>query len=246
MVMKELIAPWRNWLSSDPSQVTESPDVALLGTDRNGEKRRSFDPFNMENSVRGAASMVGIARKQALREGAPEVKDETLRDFLKPLFCTMEINLATQRPNPGIAPAGVNPMDLTLAGLYLDTAALQGLSGGLVKGPTIEEVKAYASANNFDPDIYLQAVPSDSGTQTMMLMAYVMPMGPQDVSFIEARLFYAAGAVDYPNPIFSKRRCGLWKSIPTTPMSELKTAKAITEAVVKGISSSGTPEANRL
>ncbi|MGE0174666.1 MAG: hypothetical protein AB7T49_17875 [Oligoflexales bacterium] len=245
MVMKELTVPWRNWSSENPLSGQPSSNLQHLGVDMNGEKLRAFDPAIMESLVRSSASMVAMARKRGLSEGNVLFSNETLRDVLKPLFCTVEINLLTQKAGQGPGPEDFNPTDFTVSALYLDSLALQGMTGDLrfAKTPPTEKIKEFFTANNIKSDNFFQVVPGEGGTQAMTLMSYGVPMGPQDRALIEMKLFAAGKSFDYPNPIFSKRRCDLWKYIPSTPMTELKTPEDITKQVVHSLTKAGTSDA---
>ncbi|MGE0174602.1 MAG: hypothetical protein AB7T49_17540 [Oligoflexales bacterium] len=242
MVMKELSAPWVNWLNGRGGD--DSPvDLTLLGTDSKGVQRKLFEPPLMEAAVRTAAFNVAEAYKKSVVSGSPTLPNQTLQDVLKPLFCTVEINLAnTVMPEGG---SEVDHLQFAITPLYLDFLSRSGMGGTptLAPSPGLEKVKAYFAAHNLSSKNYFAIVPEEGGTPLTFIQNYIMSMDISSPPFLEERLFAAIRLIDYPNHIFSKRRCGLWKQVPATPMSSLKTAADITKAVTNAFASSSDADA---
>ncbi|MGE0173389.1 MAG: hypothetical protein AB7T49_11400 [Oligoflexales bacterium] len=242
MVMKELESPWRNWLGSN--EFTEDEDRELLGEDITGQKRTVLKPVNVQVAVEEAAPLVALAYMEGIRNGMPELQNQTLRDLVKPLFCTMEVNIIADF-EAFVESDVTRNMSINLANLYVSAIVHSRLRGSLPFHPGFnrDQLKAYYASNNITSENHFLFVPSDSGTQSRILLTYVKPHKNNQPALLQPGLYGASLLFDAPNPIFSKRRCGLWKHIPPTSMNQLPTAESITKAVITALSNAGTVDA---
>jgi hypothetical protein len=232
LVMKELAFPWRHWLGNAFEEEPTDEEKAVVGVDRQGQPRKIFAGPFVEQAVRVAGGLVAQAYKKGLLEGREELKNETLSDLLKPLFCTVDINIATHidgmsftgNDNSNSHPEvhaefigdsliidPINPISISTDWDTLETF------------PSADAIREYLAKKGIPGDIVAIPTPGEGS----MARFRMLPFEEAGRAIIDPSIVVAARLVDFPNPIFSKKRCGLWKHIPPTPISELATPKAI-------------------
>ncbi|MGE0174659.1 MAG: hypothetical protein AB7T49_17840 [Oligoflexales bacterium] len=234
--MKEISSPWRNWLGSRTDDLAE--ERALVGIDSRGQQRKSFRAKPVEDVVRRFSSIIATAYKKGLRNGLPDLANETLKDLLKPALCTVDVNLVTVLDD--------DPDEDTsrlLRNIFLLSGGFGFPSPNFPKLPGAGDVKNFFAANNIEADkIVAVPIPGDGSGSRMGQLAD--DIHGQD-RIINMGLLVAIRSIDPGNTIFSKRRCGLLKHIPATPMSELKTPDAITKKVKEAMSQVNDPDAQK-
>ncbi|MGE0173396.1 MAG: hypothetical protein AB7T49_11435 [Oligoflexales bacterium] len=244
MVMKELILPWRNWLVNAFSAATPE-DQAWVGVGPDGNPRTVLTGAAMEQFVHMANVGVAIEYKKALRQQIPELQTETLKDVTKGIFCTPEINLNTKMDE---APANNSqiPVPFDSFGGLLSSLFFDFRSDSLVtsKAPGESEFTEYLTSNNIKPN-KIVAIPTvgdgiASKNRFLARSEDEGQLGPPSIQkefvssglpLVEKELLLAAKFTDFPNPIFSKKRCSIWKHIPEKPMRGLDTPAKVTGAI---------------
>jgi hypothetical protein len=251
MVMKELLFPWRNWLGNTFSGLTPE-ETARVGVDAEGKPRPPLSGPGMETMVRGASMMVALQYAKGLKTGIPELKDQTLKDVFKPIVCTVDIELHTimnQLQDQPLPPGGINPDKMLYATLFADPNAIirgpQQISLEL-PGPDRQTVKQYLSANHIEPADFVSLPVAGFTSMTRLGMLAMPPPGQDSLEpRIEVGTVFAAKLTDFPNPVFSKKRCSLLKYIPAIPMSEFSSAKDVTKKIkesMAGVNEAGPKE----
>lgn len=245
LVMKELAFPWRNWLGNRFDDPTAEERAAV-------HPKPLFAGPEVEQTVRMSDMQVSIAYKAGLRNGRKELEGETLKDLLKPLFCTVDVNLAThiEGITPSAqSPAGEDAPQPAVHALFLSAslifdpqlAAPIGIQGNEFAGaPSNGDVKKYLASIGV-PGSDIVAIPSPANASVMRLS--MLSSSQEGDPIFDPIVIMAARAIDFPNPVFSKKRCGLWQYIPATPMSQLKTPKAVSDKLNSALANVQDPVA---
>ncbi|MGE0174650.1 MAG: hypothetical protein AB7T49_17790 [Oligoflexales bacterium] len=230
MIMKELFFPWRHWAGSNP---TSAGDMEALGEASGGMPLQLLPPASMESFVRMSAEKVASGYKRGLREKIPELAQYTIQDLLKPIFCTTEINLLTDL-DTSAGGSGSAVRNATLAGIFVDPMIIDpdGALDG-VPGPSRQEIEDYFRENNIEGQLFTNAVPTLAAAVRITANALMRADAETGRAILQEGVVLSARYLDYPNPIFSKKRCGLIKYLPGDPIQNFTTAEAITEKMIE-------------
>jgi hypothetical protein len=239
LVMKELESPWLHWEGhNDTPGAAEFVErhAAILGKKRDG--------INMESLVRAGNRVWTPKRIEHLR------KDGAVKDLLRPLFCTMDVNLdsGAEFPSPVDNTQGgteiedvpseflsdltfreidVSPLDYRA----LVAAANQRVAGGGAPLRTKDGKPAVDTVFDF-------AFPETGALDKDAIAALV------EAGVIDDELRKDVLMVDFTRPVFSTDRCGLLELVPELPAAERTPAK-LREGLLAALGSprAGTPAA---
>ncbi|MGE0171854.1 MAG: hypothetical protein AB7T49_03680 [Oligoflexales bacterium] len=239
MVMKELDFPWRNWIQGRE----ESGVSDLLGEDAFGQRRELMRPENLEGFVKNSFEKVGKLRLKLAKAGQPPFENYSLRDALKPLFCTTEINLVHLQPGANRDQSILPVSALYRNEFFSNVLASADMRDGAAEaaGPSEQEMKNYLISQNIDVshNNFLTIVPGAGDSDHVMVDALWVNI--MDEPYMDTSIIFAAVAVDIPNPTFSKKRCSVWKKLPETPFRQLENSAAITQELISKLQGDSDP-----
>jgi hypothetical protein len=223
LVMKEFDTPWLHWEGN-----FDIPGAESFVDKFKGDLGLKEDGPNMEIQVRAGNQLWNASKIKLLKSSSNP------RELLKPLFCTLDINLGS-----GFDAAQV------LAGRSLFDSLVSNTSLPI----NIADYNAQIAANG-------QVIDGvDGKTDTVFPYTYIMrskistdyvnqliSSGIIDLDFAKDVLM-----IDFTRPIFSKERCDLLATVPATPIDNMN-ANTIRAAVIQslGTPASGTPVAELL
>ncbi len=210
LIMKELAAPWLHWEGDTTTPgasefITAHED--LLGSHANG--------ITMEGLVRAGNSSWSQTRLAHLKE----IGDT--KSLLRPLFCTMEVNLESAESSDNGASEG-DASSGRLSGTIF--------SGRLGFGSLSFSSEQYDGVIRANGQV-LEGLPADK-IDTVFGLTTVVP-GAEDEEFVDAliadgiiddSIAQAVLAVDFTRSVFSDDRCGLLDSVPGIPLADLNAA----------------------
>jgi hypothetical protein len=198
LIMKELDAPWVHWegvvTTPGVEQVLGKHDE-LLGTPADGA--------NLEGIVRGGNRRWNETRIASVRASG------TVQELLRPLFCTVEINL-------GSAPGE----DLGLPSSYLVSEELGQISLDIPAPDYQHLVNAHNQALEGlgRPDTIFPFVAPQRSNADMDYVALLI----RD-SIVNEALTRDVLMVDFTRPVFSDVRCDLLRFVPELPSNKRNT-----------------------
>ena len=213
LVMKELNAPWINWegdmfTPGVTEVIAKRPD--LFGTQGDGA--------DLQGSVENGNTEWTPARIAALRRVG-------LKEVLRPLFCTTEINIASVPAVHGMS----YPKDLFVE-LNWPTSIGGELPGDKYAGAIKEIGQVILDSRTGKPlagagGVFLTdtVVPLTYPTRATAEMSYADELKKEaivDDDFVKDVL-----AIDFTRPIYSPTRCALAELAPTVAESEMNPAK---------------------
>lgn len=215
--MKELQAPWVHWEGD-----TTTPGADKL-VDANDDLGSKTDGIELESIVdAGNAEVVELRAKTLLATN-------DLRQVLKPLFCTVQINLEEGNSSPG----GGAPSSIPGSSL---------VDGRLGFGSVPVEPKTYSSAIKAAKQKIVGASGSQLKNKSGKLVvdthfAFAYPVvSREDQTYIEKLkelkvvdddFVLDVLAVDMTRPVFSEERCALLEAAPTIAKLTTTTGKAV-------------------
>ncbi|MGE0174460.1 MAG: hypothetical protein AB7T49_16815 [Oligoflexales bacterium] len=225
LVMKELPDPWHNWIGRSVSAEVQE----IVGKDLTGQPRRAIEGTVMETIVKESINLVADGYASRTKSGAAPLENITVKEVLKPLFCETGVTILDKASgNP------FNPHNF----IFLPRSPLVSIAGQFMapgpgsKLPKLPNGEQYASENGLEiPTAYGPAI-GESFIQAKVVSQLV------STGVIEESLPVAAALVDWPNAIFSTKRCGIWKQIPETKMSEVQGGKAVNEMLLSELANS--------
>ena len=229
LIMKELDAPWLHWEGDTTTPGADelfAEQETLLGSHSNG--------IEMENIVRSGNRTWNQSRLDHLRALG------VTREILRPLFCNVEINIAS---------ASSSPQDSTVG-----TATFANLSRAI-----FDQRVGFGSLN-FDAGSY-DAVLRSNGQfmaglpekfiETHFGLSFVIPSAADEdygqkllvAKIIDQELLEDILMVDFTRSVFSDDRCGLLEFVPQLDAATLS-ADGIREGMIEnlGAPAEGTPE----
>jgi hypothetical protein len=232
LVMKELESPWVSW---EGDRITPgAKDVIAKSPDLFGKQGNGVD---LENSVEEGNQNDWVPTRVAF------LKTLGLKEVLRPLFCSVDMNLQSQRQS------------LSGSDIFVDRIFSPG-GGGTVK-----------------PDVYLKAIADSgqmvvdgrTGRQIIggkdnkpiadTVFGFTYPMKSRqdsdyvqelqnqqvvDIDFIKDVL-----SIDFTRPLYSPTRCGLLDQLPDVPASEMQFEK-VKSAVIAKLEGTQEPVAQKL
>jgi hypothetical protein len=228
LVMKEFDSPWLHW---EARGILGLPSTKIPDSDDFIDKFRAdlgakADGINMEALVQAGNQLWNTSKIAFL-------KTSTTKDLLKPLFCTLDINLgsASKSPEVNALPGSafldsvLNPALSALAFFPVAPADYQNqivANGQLVKGVPGKIETAFGFTH-----IIKSRIAENYINQ-------LISAGIVDQNLVKDILM-----VDFTRPIFSKDRCDLLSKVPNIPVANL-TPEKIRVAIKRSM---GTPAA---
>ncbi len=213
--MKELAAPWVHW-----EGLTTTPGASAL-VDKFDDLGTKTDGVELEELVNRGNQAIDDVRVRTL------LATNDLRQVLRPLFCTVQINLEEAGPGPNTPPP-VIPAQPLVGSLAFDGvpatpeqyAAAIKLSGQKILGPNGKTQLKNASGK--------------PATDTHFSLAYVVKSNEdvlylnklQELQVIDRDFRLDVLAVDMTRPVFSDARCALLESAPDLGKLTTSTGKA--------------------
>jgi hypothetical protein len=227
--MKELESPWVHWEGN-----TQTPGVQELMA-RFPELGRHGDGVDLESSVTQGNEEFTEKRIELL-------KGKGVAELLRPLFCTLDLNLQSiGSPNPGDpSDSGVN---FLRTDLFVDPT--WSVFSGLEVKP--EDYAALVAANGQRiVDAQRKQLSGKSGAVTDTFFAFTYPSRVfSNLDAIYNRKIVEKGVVDddfvhdvvhidFTRPIFSETRCALLDAAPKLEAAKM-TPAAIRDGFKKGL-----------
>ncbi|MGE0171956.1 MAG: hypothetical protein AB7T49_04190 [Oligoflexales bacterium] len=230
LIMKELLDPWPNWVRRMDDHV-----VPLLGNNADGSARTLLNGAIMETLVRNSfREVIGQYSKKA-RNADGEFKEMTIQDIVRPLFCESGVTFLDVIPDSG--------MDLS-DNLWLPPTALTPSPeesmllpfGKSPKFPGSSVEQAYADKHGLEQERSLSPALTKNEFESQLIQQLKVD------GVLSRELIVAASILDFPNAIFSRRRCGILKHIPATKLEMAHDAENIDREILKKMSESGDPD----
>jgi len=237
LVMKELEAPWLHWESGFAT--TPGVDQILANEAHEGLLGARRDGANLERAVQdGNSGFYNLSRLNAL-------KNTGLKEVLRPLFCTLDINLHSSSGSS--APPATIPRRLFLA------RALQPFTTDVA--PPIPVDAADYNALLGELDAVVGGLPVSGGPVRDTKFAFTYPVpGALTENYVQELLTRQVVdrdfvmdvlAIDFTRPIFSKMRCDLVELAPNLGAAEM-TPPRVRDAFRAAIGASTLPGAQAL
>jgi hypothetical protein len=218
LIMKELRAPWLHWEGD-----TTTPGVAELISAHEDLLGQQSDGIELEATVASANSTWNAKRLEILKE----VGDT--REILRPLFCTVEINIGSSGPFGVSFPSNmlVDPQ-LGFVSVSVDQAIYDELIAA-----NGQRVGSTGKSDTFFPWAFAERATADSD-----FVAQLVNAGIVDDELVRDVLM-----VDFTRPVFSDDRCGLLDSVPSIPVAELNPT-SLRDGMLAGLASAaaGSPQ----
>jgi hypothetical protein len=236
LVMKEFDSPWLHWEGDADipgAQTFVDKFKADLGTKSDG--------INMESLVRTGNEIWNASKQKLLKTST------TTQDLLRPLFCTLDVNLGSATTGADVTrlpgPSMVSLLDdqLGFRSLQIDPAdykAQIAANGQVVAGVAGKKDTAFGYT-------YMMRSKISSDYVNQMIKS----------GLIDENLAKDILMVDFTRPIFSKDRCDLLAKIPNIPVVNnslstptMSAPEIIRAAIVQGLGTpaAGTPAAELL
>jgi hypothetical protein len=214
--MKELAAPWLHW---EGDTTTPGADKLVDGNDDLGSKTDGIELESIVDS--GNAEVVELRAKTLLATN-------DLKQVLRPLFCTVQINLQEGSSSPGSGPGSV-PGDalvdsrLGFGSVSVDdktyNAAIKA-SKQKVLGSNNKQLKNKSGKLVVDTHFALAFPVVSREDQT-----YVDKL--KELKVIDDDFVLDVLSVDPTRPLFSAERCALLDAAPTITKLTTSTGKAV-------------------
>ena len=247
LVQKEFNVPWVHWenLRVGAGTIPGAANV-INGAARFAQTATSI--LGTHNFATGGQDTEALVlrgnRDWVPKRAAHLVKEGSLQDVLRPLFCTQEINLGSAESPRDFGPSMVRInsrvlVDPFLAGLRTLGKATSTVGNGPNANRLFEFVPALYKKLITDVD---QKVPTTGKADNALPFVYpersvfdhhhvlqLIKDGVVDAEFVQDVLM-----IDFTRPIFSDARCELLKDVPDVQLSEL-TNKDIGQAVASAL-----------
>ncbi len=226
LIMKELDTPWMHWEghSDTPGAADLVSGIADLGTKSSGA--------NMESLVKAGNRAWNESRVTFMQEQG------NLHELLRPLFCTVEVNVDNGSDFP-TSPMSRIPSDSLLdphlkgfGSINIDNADY--LAQIATNG---QNVSGTEKADTFFPDPFIERSNADNGyVDALISRGIITDEFAKDVLL-----------VDFTRPIFSADRCGLLDQMPQG-LPQGFTADDLKAATIEAFKTAnpGTPEGDLL
>jgi hypothetical protein len=214
--MKELPDPWPNWLGRAGA---DAATLAVIGKDSAGNPRHAVTGPTMEAVVEESIETTAKAFVAKIKD-PEESANVSLKEVLKPIFCETGVTI--------LGPTQENPFDFRHL-IYLPPAPIRDLAGDFLKPGQLNKMAKLPSGEDYAAQHNLE-IPSAFGpilSESKAKDVFIRNLQIQDV--IDESLVVAASMVDFPNALYSKRRCGLLNRIPDISMNNLGSSKAVSD-----------------
>jgi hypothetical protein len=231
LVMKELPDPWPNWLPR--ASVSDESIKSILGNDFNGNSRKPLTGIAMEGIVQKSIETTAEAFVARIKNDVPGPDSITLRDALKPVFCETGVTIISRPPSMPFDPKHL---------IYLPPARVIGLSMRYMMPGPQRKLAELPDGAQYAQDHGLE-IPSAFGpnvTESKSKSVFVRHLEKQNI--LDESLTLAAAILDFPNALYSKRRCGILSKIPDVPMQNLPNGKAVNEYVLAELQGDSDPD----
>jgi hypothetical protein len=230
LIMKELQAPWLHWEGD-----TDTPGASDFISKHEALLGNQSDGIDMEDIVISGNEAWSEIRVAHLKEAG------NTQELLRPLFCTVEVNLESATSFDNGTKEGVADF-FSLSPTIFNS----NLGFGSIDASS-EEYDAIIRANGQQ----LRGLPAENietvfglttVTKAAADQAYIEAL--EEAGIVNRQLVEDIAAVDFTRVVFSDDRCGLLENVPNIPADDLNPAK-ITEAILAqlGQPAEGTPEA---
>ena len=214
LIMKELPDPWTNWLPSVFSSIT--PEMReILGKDPNGNPRLPFGGKSMESIVRKFSAPILKSYSEKIMAQQEPFTNITVKEVVKPLFCDSGVTLEKVGDFFNSGRSQLFDPPVALRSLAIDFEINQ---------PDLPDGSQYATEHGLD-------IPGAFGLMIGKSFGEDRLISHQTV--INKPLGVAASMVDFPNGIFSKKRCGIWKHIPETRFGDANSGGALNAHLIE-------------
>jgi hypothetical protein len=198
LVQKELNSPWTNW-QQNPGNYVQA-NAAVLGSFQNGD---SFEGVTTPMNAAWAKKRIKVLTDPKLVPAARQVKE-----LLRPVFCTMDINLQSGGTFGVRADLLLDAMFVNPGGFFGNPDAFGGIGSTQIIPGNLANYAQVIKANQ-------QAVPSSTNGDTGD--AFMYPERSNLDNQYVAALKDLVGEdllrdilfVDFTRPIFSPTRCSL-------------------------------------
>lgn len=232
LVMKELARPWLHWPDDietpGHAEIIEG-NAAVLGAESGGEA--------LEDMVREGNTAWNATRIETIRAGVGV--ETTVADLLRPLFCTVEVNLESNAPETNIRNGRLSEVVLderfkAFKNIKMNDevydALIRANGQRMAVGGTIDTLLPMTRITRGAADVDYEA---------QLIAAELV-----DAEFVEDVLF-----VDFTRPVFSDDRCELLEFAPELEVDDLS-ADAIRDGFIKNLEdespADGTPAGDLL
>ncbi len=225
LVMKELASPWVHWEGD-----TDTPGADDLIANNEDLLGDHSDGIDMEDIVRASNDSWNQARLATL------IEQGNTQEILRPLFCTVEVNLESANSFDDGTSKGTADFFNLSGTVYNNRLGFGGLNGNS------EEYDAILRANGQT----IEGLPGEH-IDTVFSLTTVVP-GEADQNYInllveegiiDTNLANDVLSVDFTRAIFSEDRCELLNFVPTIEEDDLN-PKTITEAILAELGSPAT------
>lgn len=228
LVMKELRSPWVNW---EPD--FETPGITEILEKHADKFGTRGDGVDLEGTVAGTNQTDWIpARIKA-------AKAQGLKEVLRPLFCTMDVNI-----DSGFIPSNFFTDGLFRTFSSIDVsgedyqAAIAKRGQKIIDGRTRQQIRNAAGQPVLDT-VAGFSVPVRSAQDDNYVFALIQAR-IVDIDFVKDVL-----SIDMGRPTFSPTRCGLLDLAPNVPAAQMTSAN-VKKAFVGALASATSPAAKEL
>jgi hypothetical protein len=222
LVMKEFDSPWLHWEGD-----ADIPGAKAFVDKFKSDLGTKADGINMEGLVRNGNKLWNASKINFLKTPT------TTKELLKPLFCTLDINLGSASTSANVSSLPARSLlDSRVGSVSLPITAADYQSQIAANGQVIEGVPGKKDTSFAFTYIMRSKIASDYVDQLV------------NSGVIDKDLARDILMVDFTRPIFSKDRCDLLAKVPNIPLADLNPDK-IRAAIVQGLgtAAAGTPAA---
>lgn len=217
LVMKELARPWVHW--PDDFETPGHAEIVAGNADVMGE---AMGGEALEDMIREGNTAWNATRIETVRAGLGT--ETTVADLLRPLFCTVEVNLESNAPDTNIRSGRLSEVvfderfrafkNIKFNGTVYD-ALIRANGQRMAFGGEIDTIGAMTR---------ITRGAADADYEAQLIAASIV-----DEEFVEDVLF-----VDFTRAVFSDDRCGLLEFAPELDADEIS-AEAIREGFIKNL-----------
>jgi hypothetical protein len=236
LVMKELASPWVNWEGD-----RETPGIPEIVEKHSKLFGFRGDGVDLEGTV------TNVNRNEWIPARIKIAKRLGLKEVLRPLFCTIEMNLDSS----GSAP----DTDQFFTSAFLVDPLFEAFLTEFTTGDDYTAALNERGQRIIDARTGRQLVSSNNAPAIDSVMGFTVPVkARQDNDYIRALIgerivdvdfVKDVLAIDMSRPIFSPTRCALLDAAPDLPAAEMK-ADNVKAGFAKNLAALGTPPAKEL
>lgn len=204
LVMKELNSPWVHWEGD-----TTTPGAAELVDKFKTQLGKKSNGISLESTVADGNRTWNKKRVEVMKEKG------SMADLLRPLFCTVEVNVQSATSSTGSSPSSLradfffDPAWSKFDSFSIDSADYKALLTST--GQTISDGAEALSKNGetIRDTVFAFSYPERSGADN----DYVSKL--KDAGIVDDDFVKDALVIDFTRPIFSAARCDLLQFAPT-------------------------------